>query len=289
MSDLAKRSANLSLLRLWRRVDSHRHAAFLYILIAMGLFTGQDTISKTLSVDLPPIQIAWVRYAFNVALVTPLIFGTRLRVLTTRQPFTQFLRGTLLAGAAAFFVAGLQFLPIADATAISFVYPILVTLFASLALKEAIGLPRWLAVIAGFLGALTIIRPGAVGVGSAAALPLASAISWSGALLLTRRLAVDAALTTLVYSTLSAALVLTIGTRDGVETYRVASSHSPLLGRANERDGPVWFDPWLLETLRFLPRAAGIHPADLVDDRRLRRLLNLAERKFLAGGCDHCG
>ena len=175
----------------------------------MGLFSGQDAISKTLSADLPSAQIAWVRYAFNVILLTPVLFVTRLRILTTHRPVTQFVRGALLAGAAVFFVAGLRYLPIADATAISFVYPLFVTLFASFALRETIGLPRWLALLAGFLGAVIIIGPGAAGVNSAAILPLASAISWSGALLLTRRLAVDSALTTLVYSTLSAMLVLT--------------------------------------------------------------------------------
>jgi drug/metabolite transporter (DMT)-like permease len=210
MTDLTKSPAN-HFRSLWRRVDSHRYAPFLYVLVAMGMFSGQDTISKTLSVDLPPIEIAWVRYAFNVLVLAPLFLRSRLRVLATRQPFVQFMRGILLATSAVFFVAGLRYLPIADATAISFVYPLLVTLFASLALKESIGLSRWLAVIAGFVGALIIIRPGAAGIGSAAVLPLASATSWSVALLLTRRLAVDAALTTLVYSTLSAAFVLSAG------------------------------------------------------------------------------
>jgi drug/metabolite transporter (DMT)-like permease len=192
-------------------VDSHPQAPFLYVLIAMGMFSGQDTISKTLSVDLAPVEIAWVRYAFNVLLLAPLLVVTRFQVLTTRRPITQLMRGALLATSAALFVAGLRHLPIADATAISFIYPLLVTLLASFMLRETIGLPRWMAVLAGFLGALIIIRPGPAGVGSAAILPLASAICWSGGLLLTRRLAVDAALTTLVYSTLSATLVLTLG------------------------------------------------------------------------------
>lgn len=210
MSDLAK-PANRPLLHLWRRVDSHPQAPFLYVLISMAMFSGQDTIAKTLSSNLAPIQIAWVRYAFNVVLLTPLLLVTRFQVLTTRRPVTQFLRGALLAVSAAFFIGGLRYLPIADTTAISFVYPLLVTLLASLALKETIGLSRWLAVFAGFLGASIIIRPGAADVGSAALLPLASATCWSGGLLLTRRLSIDAALTTLVYSTLSAALLLTVG------------------------------------------------------------------------------
>ena len=248
----------------------------------MAMFSGQDTIAKTLSSNLAPIQIAWVRYAFNVVLLTPLLLVTRFQVLTTRRPVTQFLRGALLAVSAAFFIGGLRYLPIADTTAISFVYPLLVTLLASLALKETIGLSRWLAVFAGFLGALIIIRPGAADVGSAALLPLASATCWSGGLLLTRRLSIDAALTTLVYSTLSAALLLTVGLTMGWRPIAPEPGRNPLLCSAHEYDWAVWVDSRLLEASRFLPRAVGVYAAHLVNNLRFPFLFDNAHLQHLA-------
>ncbi|QTD55587.1 DMT family transporter [Parasphingorhabdus cellanae] len=63
------------------------------------------------------------------------------------------------------FAMGLNFwaitlLPLADATTISFTVPIFATLFAALFLREQVGIPRWSAVLIGFVGVLVVIQPG---------------------------------------------------------------------------------------------------------------------------------
>ena len=51
-------------------------------------------------------------------------------------------------------------MPLADAVAVSFVAPFMVTLAGALILKEPVGIRRWTAVIIGFLATLIVIRPG---------------------------------------------------------------------------------------------------------------------------------
>jgi drug/metabolite transporter (DMT)-like permease len=56
--------------------------------------------------------------------------------------------------------AALSSLPLAEVKAISFVSPLLVTIFAVWLLKERVARPRWIAVVVGSLGTLFIVRPG---------------------------------------------------------------------------------------------------------------------------------
>ena len=69
-----------------------------------------------------------------------------------------------LCGLVAFvsFYAALRHLPLADAVAIAFGSPFLVTALAGVVLKEHVG-RQWLAIAVGFLGMLLIVRPGAAG------------------------------------------------------------------------------------------------------------------------------
>lgn len=66
-------------------------------------------------------------------------------------------------------------LPLADATAISFVKSMFVTVFAVIILGEVVGWRRWMAVAAGFVGVLVMLRPGTAGFSSDGLLALAGA------------------------------------------------------------------------------------------------------------------
>jgi drug/metabolite transporter (DMT)-like permease len=113
----------------------------------------------------------------------------------------QAVRGVCVIASALLFIAGLARLPIADATAIGFASPLLVTAFSIPLLGEQVGVRRWSAVGIGFLGVLIVVRPGSGAVGSAALLPLSSAVCWAMSLVVTRRMrGADAPLTTLIYS-----------------------------------------------------------------------------------------
>ena len=92
----------------------------------------------------------------------------------------------MLIATSLFFFA-LRYLPLADAVAIHFIAPILITAFSIPILKEQVGWRRWAAIFVGFIGALIIIRPGGGGTHWAAILlPLGSAVCYAIYQILTR-------------------------------------------------------------------------------------------------------
>src|SRR5258708_25415776 len=102
-----------------------------------------------------------------------------------------------------FFIFGLSRMPIADATAIGFIAPLLVTALSIPFLGEKVGIRRWSAVIVGFTGVMVVVRPGTAAFDPAALYPLVSAVAWALGLILTRIMHnSDQVLTTIFYSTL---------------------------------------------------------------------------------------
>ena len=185
--------------------------AIFYVLMAMFVFSSQDTMSKLLVVDYSPFEIAWFRYGINLVLVSPFLLRTRGRALASKMPWLQLARGAAVAGSAVVFMAGLGRLPLADATAINFVSPLVVTALSIPLLGEKVGPRRWTAVLIGFAGVLIIARPDSATFDIGAVFPMISATLWSIGLILTRRIkGGESALTTLTYSTLVGFIALTI-------------------------------------------------------------------------------
>jgi drug/metabolite transporter (DMT)-like permease len=182
------------------------------VLLAVLLFASQDTLSKILVVDYSPFEIAWVRYGVNCLLLTPFLLRSRGRALRTAMPWTQLGRSFVVIASAIIFMTGLNFLPVADATAINFVAPLLVTALSIPLLGEKVGVRRWTAVVIGFVGMLVIVQPGGSAFQLAAFLPAISASFWAMALIFTRKLSGgrESSLTTITYSTVFPWLGLTV-------------------------------------------------------------------------------
>ncbi len=126
----------------------------------MFLFSAVDTQAKFLTQSLHPIQIVWSR---QLGLLIGVVILLALRgpvILRTGHPWLQVLRGALAAASATLFIVAVAFVPLADAVAVSFVAPFIVTVLGALVLHEPVGMRRWLAVAFGFLGAMIVIRPG---------------------------------------------------------------------------------------------------------------------------------
>src|SRR5262249_37976069 len=133
----------------------------LLILSAVLLFSSMDTLAKVLlrSYPLPPLIFA--RYAVH-ALLMLLLLSPRMGMglLRTTGLGLQVLRGLLLVGSTGFFYLALRFLPLAEAAAITFIAPVMVTALSGPALGESVTRRQWIAVVLGFVGVLVIIRPG---------------------------------------------------------------------------------------------------------------------------------
>ena len=159
-------------------------------ILAIGLFTVMDTIGKGLSARYPVPQVVWARYFFQFGWMLLLIprIGAIGLVRTTRLGMN-LVRGFLLAVATLFMFTAISFVPLADAYTITFIAPLLITIFSIPLLGERVGWRRWSAVVAGFIGVLIVIRPGIGMPHWALALPLVTAVGFALYQILTRKVA----------------------------------------------------------------------------------------------------
>jgi len=173
------------------------------MLVTGVCFVTMDALAKHLTQSYPVIQVVWARYVFHFLLLA-LVLGPRLaRTVQTRHLGLQCLRSLLMLGATGLFFTSLSFIPLADATAVMFVAPIVVTALAMPLLGERVGPHRWAGVVVGFLGALIIIRPGTDTMDSAAMLAFGAASCYALYQIATRRLSgTEAPMTTLAYTAL---------------------------------------------------------------------------------------
>lgn len=175
------------------------------LLAAMLFFSCSDAASKVLTASLPAIEIAWLRYStFSVIVIgIAALNGMAPSKLWPSRPIYQLVRAVSVLGSSVLFIAGLSYLPMAEATAIAFVAPLLVTALSIPLLGETVGIRRWMAVVVGLVGALIVIRPGTSAFNAAALFPLFSAASWAIALIVTRKASGDDAVTTLTWAALT--------------------------------------------------------------------------------------
>jgi drug/metabolite transporter (DMT)-like permease len=165
------------------------------MIAAMAILPSLDVVAKILGQQgVPIMQIVWARMVFGAVLTLPFA-AARVgpRGLIPDRPLVHGLRAGLLIAATFFFFLALTYLPIADALAIFFVQPLIVTALSPIVLGEQVGRRRWTAVCVGFLGTLIIIRPGFQEINAGVILALAAGTSLALYMLMTRRIAGQAA------------------------------------------------------------------------------------------------
>ena len=167
--------------------DNSTASAMVMMVSAMLMLPGIDAIAKWLAGSVSSGQVTWSRFFFQIILMSPLLLRTRGPWLTPAL-WLHAARGSLIAAATLFFFTGLAYLPLADAIAIFFIEPLLVTLLSALFFGESIHWRRISAIACGFVGAMIVIRPTFAEVGFAALYPVGAAFCFSFYILLTRKL-----------------------------------------------------------------------------------------------------
>tara|TARA_Y100000590_G_scaffold399347_1_gene482507 strand:- start:1935 stop:2783 length:849 start_codon:yes stop_codon:yes gene_type:complete len=133
---------------------------FLY-LIAWTFIPIMDGIAKYLSFNFHVLQIVWARYFFTTIIVLPIIlFLYKKNFLSSEKYSLQIVRGTFLVIATLCFFYSISIIPLADALALAFVYPLFITFLSPILLNEKISINKLIAVIIGFFGVLFITKPG---------------------------------------------------------------------------------------------------------------------------------
>ena len=181
------------------------------LILASTVFLGiSDVTAKYLSATLPSIEIAWIRFLVFALIMSPaMVPGSPLFALQSRRPGLQVMRGVALLGSSLFFISGLRFLPIAEASATGFVSPLFVTALSIIFLGESVGLRRWIATAVGLIGVVIILRPGSGAFHPAAFFPIVSALAWACTLIMTRMMSGrEHALTTMTYSSITGACIV---------------------------------------------------------------------------------
>ncbi|HCD63547.1 MAG TPA: EamA/RhaT family transporter [Alphaproteobacteria bacterium] len=179
--------------------------------VGMFLFSAVDTLAKFLTDTLHPLQIVWIRQLGLVAGTILLMGIYGVRIFITAHPVLQLARGVLAAGSATLFIIAISYVALADAIAVTFIAPLIVTVLSAVLLAEKVGLHRWSAIIAGFLGTLVVIRPGFESFHPALLLVLFAATLFAGRQIISRLLSgSDNAYTTVAYTALASSLVLSV-------------------------------------------------------------------------------
>jgi len=158
--------------------------------IAVTCFSLNDMLIKFLSGDYALHQIVLIRsiIGLTILLVVFIPFSGSFAVLKTQRVGVHLMRGGCVVFANLTFFLGLSVLPLAEATAIFFISPFLISLFSILFLKEKVGLHRWSALAMGLIGIVIILRPGTEAFKLVALLPIAAAFGYAMLHILTRHI-----------------------------------------------------------------------------------------------------
>ncbi len=155
---------------------------------------------RMLSSNLPPIELVFFRNCMGLLIVLAIVSWRGFGFVRTHRFSDHLKRNVLLFLGMWLWFTSLSQLPLAKAVALHFTIPLMVVPLAIIFLREWPNATRLIWTFVGFVGVLVVLRPGAVPIGSAAILVLASALCYAGVSIFTRALGkTDAPVTTTFY------------------------------------------------------------------------------------------
>jgi drug/metabolite transporter (DMT)-like permease len=185
-------------------------------------FVILNSIAKAMLVELGAPMVLWARYFFHVALVAVLFPGAFRRLSRTPQLPVQLGRSLMLMLSTVCNFVALGYMPLADVSAIVFMTPLLVAGLAVLVLKERVSFWRWMAIGAGLVGALLVIRPGSASFNVGAVLALLCALTYAIYQISTRLVREGDAIVSLLYGGLGGLVVFSLVVPFGWQTPTLA-------------------------------------------------------------------
>ena len=227
-----------------------------FAVLGFALFSASDVFVKWLAND--GYSVVQLSATFAVFALVPLAWLVRRAggwpTLKARNPFWVGLRAVLLAVDTLFAYYAFGALPFAEAYAIFFGTPMLVTALSVPLLGEKVGIRRWSAVIVGFLGVLVMTRPGSGVFEVAALVPLLGAVFYALAMISIRRLAQTEPPTTIVfYFTLFAVIASLFSS-----VRKCSSTVFRMVRRRSKRAGVS--EAFMFRSRTLKPREAGSAP-----------------------------
>ena len=158
------------------------------ILLAMMVFSVQDGIMKYIFSFVSLYEVYLIRTVVSFALI---LFYLKLTkrpiVFKTQYPLLTFCRVILFFFGFSSFYISLTVLPLGFATALFFVTPFLITIFAHFFLKEEIGMRRWSAIVVGFIGVYITLNPDFSNFNYLSLLPILCAFCYSLSMIIIKK------------------------------------------------------------------------------------------------------
>ncbi len=143
--------------------QQHQHRrAIILMTCALAILICLDASGKYLGqAGVPVAASAWSRYVGHFFVVLLLFYPREgRRIFSAHRPSFQWARGMLMVTVTLLYFAALIHLPLAEATALFFLTPIITTALAAWLLHERPGRATLIAITLGFLGVLVVVRPG---------------------------------------------------------------------------------------------------------------------------------
>lgn len=141
------------------------------MIAAVAVFSFMDGILKLLASRYPPMQVATLRGATSLPFtLAPVLLAGRLRDLIPRRWPMHLLRGALTTVVLGGFIYGLRELSLANTYSVFLSAPLIVAALSVPLLRERLDWRNWLAIVVGFAGVLTMLRPSTTGLASVGAL-----------------------------------------------------------------------------------------------------------------------
>lgn len=171
----------------WRMVwegQSGVMRGVLLMCLSTVAFALMHALIRYVSAEIPPFEVAFFRNLFGLVFLAPLIIGGGLAQMRTKRLGLHAMRGVINVIAMLLFFTALSITPVAKVTALSFTAPIFMGVLSVVFLGERFRIRRWMAIFAGFVGMLIVLRPGFALVDAGALMVLASSALWAVALVM---------------------------------------------------------------------------------------------------------
>ncbi len=170
-------------------------------------------IAKVLGPEIPPIQIACLRFALAVPVVVIAAQRCGGRLTVPARPGLHLVRGLLAGLAMTLAFSAFARMRLGDATALLFFEPLFIVFLVAVLNRRRPALEQWLAALLGLTGALVILQPGSGLATGPGLLAIAAALCQAGVALVTRELSRDQAKAPILMTgTVLAAIVLALPT-----------------------------------------------------------------------------
>ena len=183
----------------------------LYILLAMMVFSIQDGIMKHIYNFVSLYEVYLIRTVISFVLIlTFLILTKKPIVFKSKYPVLTFFRVILFFFGFSSFYISLTVLPLGTATALFFVTPFLITIFAHFFLKEEIGMRRWSAVVVGFIGVYITLNPDFSNFNYLSLLPILCAFCYSLSMIIIKKTSDKDSVYTQTFTFYIGAIILSI-------------------------------------------------------------------------------